>query len=152
MDSFEKSSILFESESSQLQDIINSALNKSQKLTISEIVSVYYQIMKVSSISKLLKENFQTPSDPKHQSLLDKIDGIQKQIIEKFNTKLHPIIVSHLTDLIQNYNDNLKSLAKATGEKSKETIEKEAKLYKELRELMSTKEFTIQYENGLKHD
>ena len=60
--------------------------------------------------------------------------------------------MSQLTDLIQEYTDNLKSLAKETDQKSKETIESEAKLYKELRELMSTKEFTIQYENGLKND
>ena len=33
-----------------------------------------------------------------------------------------------------------------------QTIEKEALLYKELRELMSTKEFVEQYEIGLKDD
>jgi len=43
-------------------------------------------------------------------------------------------------------------LAKESVQKSKEQIEEEAKLYKELREIMSTKEFVVQYENGLKDD
>ena len=108
--------------------------------------------MKVSSISKLLGENFESSNDPKHQELLSKIHDVQKQITEKFDTKLHPLTISQLTNSIQTYTDNLQSLAKETGEKSKETIEAEAKQYKELRELMSTKEFVIQYENGLKDD
>ena len=36
--------------------------------------------------------------------------------------------------------------------KSKEDIEKEAKLYEELRQTMSTKEFVEQYEKGIFHD
>ena len=108
--------------------------------------------MKVSSISKLLGESFESSDDPKHRELLNKIHDVQKQIAEKFDTKLHPVIVSQLTDSIQTYTDNLQSLAKEAGEKSKETIEAEASQYKELRELMSTKEFVIQYENGLKDD
>jgi gas vesicle protein len=106
----------------------------------------------VSSISKLLGENFESSNDPKHQELLSKIHDVQKQITEKFDTKLHPLTISQLTDSIQTYTDSLQSLAKETGEKSKETIEAEANQYKELRELMSTKEFVIQYENGLKND
>ena len=66
--SFEESSDLFHSESNQLQDVVNSAL-KSEKLTISEMVQSYYQVMKVSSISKLLKESFKWSTDPKHQEL-----------------------------------------------------------------------------------
>ena len=37
-------------------------------------------------------------------------------------------------------------------EKTKEIIENEAQLYKELRELMSTKQFVEQYESGIKND
>ena len=148
---FEKSSDLFQSESSQLHESIESAL-KSEKLAVTEIIQLYYQVMKVSSISKLLGESFESSDDPKHRELLNKIHDVQKQIVEKFDTKLHPVIVSQLTDSIQTYTDNLQSLAKEAGEKSKETIEAEANQYKELRELMSTKEFVIQYENGLKDD
>ena len=55
--SFEESSNIFYTESNQLQDVIGTT-TKSEKLTISEIVQTYYQVMKVSSISKLLKESF----------------------------------------------------------------------------------------------
>ena len=149
--SFEESSNIFYTESNQLQNVIGTT-TKSEKLTISEIVQTYYQVMKVSSISKLLKESFKWSTDPKHQELIHKIHDVQKQIAEEFDTKLHPIIVSQLTDSIQRHTDNLQSLAKETSQKSKEVIETEANQYKELRELMSTKEFVIQYENGLKDD
>ena len=149
--SFEESSNIFYTESNQLQDVIGTR-TKSEKLTISEIVQTYYQVMKVSSISKLLKESFKWSTDPKHQELIHKIHDVQKQIAEEFDIKLHPIIVSQLTDSIQRHTDNLQSLAKETSQKSKQVIETEANQYKELRELMSTKEFVIQYENGLKDD
>jgi len=149
--SFEESSNIFYTESNQLQDVIG-ITTKSEKLTISEIVQTYYQVMKVSSISKLLKESFKWSTDPKHQELIHKIHDVQKQIAEEFDVKLHPIIVSQLTDSIQRHTNNLQSLAKETSQKSKEVIETEANQYKELRELMSTKEFVIQYENGLKDD
>lgn len=149
--SFEESSELFDSESNQIQNIVDLA-SKSEKLTISQIIQSYYQVMKVSSISKLLKESFKWSTDPKHQELIHKIHDVQKQIAEEFDIKLHPIIVSQLTDSIQRHTDNLQSLAKETSQKSKEVIETEANQYKELRELMSTKEFVIQYENGLKDD
>ena len=64
--SFEESSNIFYTESNQLQDVIGTT-TKSEKLTISEIVQTYYQVMKVSSISKLLKETFKWSTDPKHQ-------------------------------------------------------------------------------------
>jgi len=149
--SFEESSRLFYSESNQLQDIID-LISKSEKLTVSEIVKSYYQVLKISSISKILEENFQSSTDPKYQELVNKIHHVQKQITEKFDTELHPLIVSQLTESIQTHTNSLQSLANDTGQKSKETIEAEANKYKELRELMSTKEFAMQYENGLKND
>ena len=116
--SFEESSGLFQSESSQMHEAVESAL-RSEKLAVSEIIQVYYQVMKVSSISKLMGESFESSDDPKHRELLNKIHDVQKQIAEKFDTKLHPVIVSQLTYSIQTYTDNLQSLAKDTGEKSK---------------------------------
>ena len=56
--SFDESSHLFHSESNQLKDIID-LTSKSEKLTVSEIVQSYYQVMKISSISKILEDNFQ---------------------------------------------------------------------------------------------
>ena len=81
--SFEESSNIFYTESNQLQDVIG-ATTKSEKLTVSEIVQTYYQVMKVSSISKLLKESFKWSTDPKHQELIHKIHDVQKQIVEEF--------------------------------------------------------------------
>jgi hypothetical protein len=149
--SFEKLCELFESESNQLKNTIDLALKKSEK-TIPEIIQAYYQVMKVNSFAKLLKQNFQAQIEPKHKTLLDRIDESQKQIAEKFNSTIHPTTLSYLTDSIRINTDNLNSLSNVSGQKSKEVIEAEATLYKELRELMSTKEFVEQYENGLKDD
>ena len=148
MDS-EQSSELFDSESKKLQDTLESIQKKSEK-TIPEIIEVYYQVIKVDSLAKVLKEDFQTKSE--HEAFLARIDKTQKYISEEFNASFHPKILTQLTDSIQKNTENLKLLAKESGKKSKETIEKEASLYKELREIMSTKEFVEQYENGIKND
>ena len=148
MDS-EQSSELFDSESKKLQDALESIQKKSDK-TIPEIIDVYYQAIKVDSLAKVLKENFQTNQE--HEAFLARFDSTQKYISEEFNASFHPKILTQLTDSIQKNTENLKLLAKESGQKSKETIEKEASLYKELREIMSTKEFVEQYENGIKND
>ena len=148
MDS-DQSSELFYSESKKLKDTLESIQKKSDK-TIPEIIDVYYQAIKVDSLAKVLKENFQTK--PEHEAFLARIDRTQKYISEEFNASFHPKILTQLTDSIQKNTENLKLLAKESGQKSKETIEKEASLYKELREIMSTKEFVEQYENGIKND
>ena len=49
---------LFDSESKKLQDALESIQKKSDK-TIPEIIDVYYQVIKVDSLAKVLKENFQ---------------------------------------------------------------------------------------------
>ena len=149
--SFDESYQLFQTESNQIEDMIKNTIEKSDR-TISDIVQIYYQVIKVVSLGKLLKQRFQDKVEPNHHILLDRIDEIQKIIAEKFNMSLHPTILSQLTDSVQKHTDNLKLLAKESGEKSKESIEKEAKLYKELRDLMSTKEFVEQYATGLKDD
>ena len=149
--SFDKSYQLFQTESNQLEDIIKNTIEKSDR-TISDIVQIYYLVIKVDSLGKLLKQRFQDKVDPNHHTLLDRIDVVQKIIAEKFNASLHPTILSQLTDSIQIHTNNLQSLGKESSKKSKEDIEKEAKLYKELREVMSTKEFVEQYAIGLKDD
>ncbi|MDP6858006.1 MAG: hypothetical protein QF559_03630 [Candidatus Nitrosopelagicus sp.] len=149
--SFEESYQLFQIESNQLEDTIKNTLEKSDK-TISDIIQIYYQVIKVTSLGKLLKQRFQDKVEPNHHTLLDRIDNVQKTIVEKFNMSLHPTILSQLTDSVQKHTDDLKSLAKESGEKSKESIEEEAKLYKELRDLMSTKEFVEQYAIGIEDD
>ena len=149
--SFEKSYKIFESESNELKNTIEPILNKSER-TIPEIIQSYYQVMKVNTLAKLLKQELQPQPDPNHQKLLDGINKVQQQITEQFNMSIHPATLSYLTNSIQSHTDHLKSLARESGKKSKEVIEAEANLYKVLRELMSTKEFVEQYENGLKDD
>ena len=149
--SFDESYQLFQTESNHLEDIIENTIEKSDK-TIPDIVQIYYQVIKVDSLGKLLKQRFQDKVEPNYHNLLDRIDEAQKIIAEKFNASLHPTILSQLTDSIQMHTNNLKLLGKESGKKSKEDIEKEAKLYKELREVMSTKEFVEQYATGLKDD
>ena len=149
--SFDESYQLFQTESNQIEDMIKNTIEKSDR-TISDIVQIYYQVIKVVSLGKLLKQRFQDKVEPNHHTLLDRIDEVQNIITEKFNMSLHPTILSQLTYSVQKHTDNLKLLAKESGEKSKESIEEEAKLYKELRDLMSTKEFVEQYATGLKDD
>ena len=149
--SFDESYQLFQTESNQIEDMIKNTIEKSDR-TISDIVQIYYQVIKVVSLGKLLKQKFQYKVEPNHHTLLDRIDEVQNIIAEKFNMSLHPTILSQLTDSVQKHTDNLKLLAKESGEKSKESIEEEAKLYKELRDFMSTKEFVEQYAIGLKDD
>ena len=149
--SFDESYQLFQTESNQIEDMIKNTIEKSDR-TISDIVQIYYQVIKVVSLGKLLKQRFQDKVEPNHHTLLDRIDEVQNIITEKFNMSLHPTILSQLTYSVQKHTDNLKLLAKEPGEKSKESIEEEAKLYKELRDFMSTKEFVEQYATGLKDD
>ena len=81
-----------------------------------------------------------------------KIEEIKKYLTDNFTKSLHPEILTQLTNYIQNSTVSLKSLGQNSEQKTKETIEKEALLYKKLRELMSTKEFVEQYEIGLNND
>ena len=147
---FEETSKSLISESDKLETLIDHLLQKSEKFSIDEIVSIYYQIMNISSVMQFLKQNTSNYNSEKTQTILEKIELTENLIRNSFNTNLHPIILSHLTDYVQETMTNLKS---NTGkEKTKEIIESEAKLYEKLRVTMSTKEFVEQYDKGLSHD
>jgi len=147
---FAETSKSFISESDKLETLIEHLLQKSEKFSIDEIVSIYYQIMNISSMMQFLKQNISNDNSEKIQTLLEKIELTKNLIRNSFNTNLHPIILSHLIDYIQELMTNLKS---NTGkEKAKEIIEQEAKLYEKLRTIMSTKEFVEQYDKGLSND
>ena len=102
--------------------------------------------MNVSSMVTMLKE--QTNSKPSH--LLSQIQETEKMISEKFDSIVHPKILAKISATIQELTKNLQSVN--PGEKSKEQIESDAKLFEELRQTMSTKEFVEQYEQGIFHD
>ena len=146
-DSFE----LITSESKKLQQTIE-IISKISEKSIPDIINLYYQAVMVKTLAKKLKDNFESFDTPEHKKLLYKIEEIQQYSVHNFTKSLHPEIVTQLTNSIQSSTENLKLLGQNSEQKTKETIEKEALLYKELRELMSTKEFVEQYEIGLKDD
>ena len=140
---------LFTSESEKLQKIIDSIPKTSEK-KLSDIINLYYQVTMVQTLAKKIKSDFKSPTE--NQNLFDEINKTEEYMNEKFSKSLHPEILSELTSSIQVSTDNLKQLGQNSEQKTKETIEKEALLYKQLRELMSTKEFVEQYETGIKVD
>ena len=140
---------LFTSESEKLQKTIESIPKTSEK-KLSDIINLYYQVTMVQTLAKKIKSDLKSPTE--NQNLFDEINKTEEYMNEKFSKSLHPEILSELTSSIQVSTDNLKQLGQNSEQKTKETIEKEALLYKELRELMSTKEFDEQYETGIKDD
>ena len=142
---------LLNSEFEKLQKTIESITKNSEK-TIPDIISLYYQVTMVQTFSKKLSSDIESIETSEQQKFLNKIDEIQKFVTENFTKSLHPDILSQLVTSIQNSTDSLKQLGENSEQKTKETIENEALLYKKLRELMSTKEFVEQYEIGLNND
>ena len=139
---------LLDSEFEKFQKIIDSMPKNSEKM-IPDIVSLYFQATMVETLSKKLRQDI-VESD--QQTYLEKINKIQKYVDENFSKSLHPVILSQLVNSIQKSTNDLKLLGQNSEAKTKEIIENEARLYKELRELMSTKEFVEQYESGIKND
>ncbi len=142
----ENPSQLLSSEFKKLEKIIENVDSSAEK-TIPDIVNLYYQVIMVQTLAKKIKSDV-----PKNQDLSNTIDEIQAYISERFSKSLHLEILSQLINSIESSTENLKLLGQNSEKKNKETIEKEALLYKELRELMSTKEFVEQYEIGIKND
>ena len=145
MPSAEEISKMFENESQKLESLFDTADAKND-MNIHEIVETYYQVMNVSSMVTMIKQ--QADSEPKE--LMDKIQNTEKLISKRFDSTLHPKIMEKLSTSIQDLTKNLQSVP--SGEKSKEQIEMDAKMFDELRQTMSTKEFVEQYESGLSHD
>ena len=149
--SIENSLQLVTSELEKLRKTIES-ISKINEKSISDIINLYYQAAVVQTLAKKLKNDFESSTTFEHKKLLDKIEEIEKYLVDNFTKSLHPEILIQLTNSIQNSTESLKLLGQNSEQKTKETIEKEALLYKKLRELMSTKEFVEQYELGLKND
>tara|TARA_Y100001938_G_C7940898_1_gene354261 strand:+ start:311 stop:751 length:441 start_codon:yes stop_codon:yes gene_type:complete len=139
---------LLDSEFEKFQNLINS-IPKNSKILIPDIVSLYFQATMVETLSKKLRDDMSESEQQKH---LEKVNTIQKYVNENFSKSLHLEILSQLENSIQKSTNDLKILGQNPEEKTKEIIENEAQLYKELRELMSTKEFVEQYDAGIKND
>lgn len=146
MSSFDDISSMFNVESEKLENLINSA-ETNPELSLHEIIDTYYQVMNVSSMTTMLKQQLNTNE---HKTLLDKITETDKKISEKFNSNIHPKIMQQLATSIQESTKNLQSTN--SEQQSKEDTEKNASLYEELRKKMSTKEFVEQYDQGIFND
>jgi len=144
--SIDETTNLFTSESSKLQDVIRHALKNSEKLSISEIIEVYYQVSNVTSLAKFLRQKFrEIENTEENKTLLNMVQKIEKLIDEKFNETLHPLVMSQLKKSIENSRKNLKGMKTNQGTKSKNEIDNQARIYEKLRQTMSTQEFVIQY-------
>ena len=141
---------LFNSESNKLQDVINQSLKNSKKLSISEIIEVYYQVINVTSLAKFLRQNLENIKNTEENNLLfTRIQEIEKYIDVKFNSNLHLLIMSELKKSIEDFKKKLRDLKTNQNEKTTEKVENQSKMYEKLRQIMSTKEFVDQYNNGL---
>ena len=136
---------LFTLEFEKLENLVNQ-INSENELPVNEIVEIYYQITNVSSMIEVMKQQIEK-SD---LSSFEKISNAENFISEKFNSTIHPKIMNNIENSVSEITKNLQSLD--SDQKSKETIENEAKLYEKLREIMSTKEFVKQYDAGLSDD
>lgn len=137
--------ILFSEEFEKLKKLLDQ-MNPDNELTVNQIVEVYYQITNVSSLTEVIKQQL----DDSDSTSFEKISNAQNFISENFNSNIHPKIMKNIANSVSEITKNLQSLN--SDEKSKETIENEAKLYEKLREFMSTKEFVMQYNAGLSND
>ena len=136
---------LFDTEFTKLENLVNK-INLENELPVNQIVSIYYQITNVASMIEVMKKQI----DNSDSSFHEKISNTETFISKKFNSIIHPKIMTNITNSISEITKNLQSLN--SEQKSKETIENEAKLYEKLREIMSTKEFVKQYDSGLSND
>ena len=136
---------LFTIEFEKLETLVNQ-LNSENELPVNQIVEIYYQITNVSSMIEVMKQQI----DKSDLSSFEKISNAENFISEKFNSTIHSKIMNNIENSVYEITKNLQSLG--SDQKSKETIENEAKLYEKLREIMSTKEFVKQYDVGLSDD
>ncbi len=139
------------SEWKKLENIINQAFENFEKLSMQEIIEAYYQVINVTSLVKFLRQKFNVENTTENKRFFVRIIEIEKYIDEKFNTNFHPLIMSYLEKLIENSKKNLKNMTKNQGNKTKEEVENQAKIFEKLRQMMSTKEFVNQYHRGLKN-
>lgn len=133
-------SSMFYAESQKLENLLS---NVSDAMEIHDVVETYYQVMNVSSMISMLKQQLDSKN---HKTFLEQIDKTEQLILEKFNTQTHPKILENLSNSIKEMTQTLQS---SSGEKTKEQIENESQMFEELRKKMSTKEFVEQYDKGL---
>lgn len=141
---------MFNSEATKLQDLISNASDNLEKLDLSEIIELYYQVINVTALAKFLKQKFEKETQENNKLFFAKFQEIEKFNVKKFDNNLHPLIMSNLKKQKENSIKNLKEMSSNQNDKTKEIMENQAKMYENLRQIMSTKEFVEQYEMGIK--
>lgn len=135
------------SESMKLQNSVSQMIKDYQNLKIEDIIGLYFQVINVTSFTKSLSEG--KIMIEKNSDEFKKIEEIEKYIDEKFNGYLHPLLMSQLEKTIEGFKTDLKNTSTKQNTKTKSEIEKQAKDFEQLRQLMSTQEFVNQYDRVL---
>ena len=112
---------LFDTEFIKLENLVNEIILENE-LPVNQIVSIYYQITNVTSMIEVMKQQI----DNSDSSFREKIFNAENFISKKFNYIIHPKIMVNITNSISTITENLQSLN--SEQKSKETIENEAKI------------------------
>jgi glutamyl-tRNA reductase len=139
MSANEDSANLFLHETDMLKQTIDEWSQKIGDIPMEQIVEIYYKVINVNSLSKI-SEN---PDDL--SELQNKIKNAKNTIDETFNKSFHPLLMSKIQNSIETIKNELKEIQNTNNQKTKEKIEEQAKMYEDLRKLMSTKEFVEQY-------
>ena len=148
--SFNETRDLFYLESRKLQDIIDQALKNLEKLSLSEIIQAYYQVINVISLMGFLKVSLEERKKSEESNDLSTlIQKIGNDIDERFDGNLHLLFINKIRNLIEDSKNQLKEMKINQREKTKKEIENQAEIYEKLRRLMSTREFVDQYDKGL---
>ena len=140
MSSDDKSFNLFLKESEKLNQALESWIQNYEKISMAQIVELYYQVINVNSLVKYSQDSYESSN----KEINGQITNTQKIIEEKFNNNLHPKILKKIEELIETTKNDLKQM-QSQNKKTKEEIEKQAEKYEELRKIMSTKEFVEQF-------
>ena len=140
----------FISESNKLHESISHILKNPNNLQIDEIIGLYFQVINVSSLLNSMRENNEVEKISSTETL-NRIQETEEYIDEKFNSTLHPLLIRQLEKTIEDVKDKLKNIKSKLNSSNKKEIENQAKMFEELRQLMSTREFLIQYNKSMKN-
>jgi len=130
----------------ELKKDVEQAIENSKKISVSQIVEIYYQVINVTS---LLKSIMESNNHAGNSDMINQIKESDQFIENKFNKELHPLVILRLKESIDNFRKQLKDNVKDKNTRTKKEIEDQAEMYEELRQVMSTKEFVEQYDRLL---
>lgn len=123
-----------------LKATMDALLGRDGRMSVPEIVGVYYQVMSLRSAADVLLLRY-------GEDATGGAVGEARRLIEReFDQTLHPRAASELSETIQEY---VRKLRTDEHYKSEDGVKGERDAYARLREAMSTREFVLQYGTGL---